>query len=212
MGKLRARTEAEINQRYEDIINSARKLFLEMEYEDISLSIIANELNITRPSLYNYFDSKEALFLELSKQEYLKLAEALSDGFQKQMDINDFCNHLYDVLMSDALFLKLMSLHQTVMETKVGREEMESFKRSTLPFFKALEKTIEIEFPKADAEKRTMFALQVNVLINTVHAFIYTPADQQEVMKALGVFGEAPVPSAKEFYTNTLKSLAKALI
>ena len=95
MGKLRARTEAEIKQRYEDIIRSARELFLKMEYEDISLAVIAKEINITRPSLYHYFDSKEALFLELSKREYLRLADALLDTFHQQVDINDFCSHLY---------------------------------------------------------------------------------------------------------------------
>lgn len=211
MGKLRARTKDEINKRYEDIINAAKDLFMKMEYEDISLAIIAKELNITRPSLYNYFDSKEALFLELCKQGYLGLADELNKEFYEHMDINDFCSKLCDVLMEDELFLKLMSLHQTVMETKAGKEAMEEFKKSTLPFFKALENIIAIEFPNATVEKKVLFATQINVLLNTVHAYISTPVEQQEVMKKLGTLG-GNVPKAKDFYTSTLKSLATALI
>ena len=118
MGKLRARTEEEIHQRYQDILNSAKQLFLIMEYEDISLAIVAKELNITRPSLYNYFDSKEALFLELCKEEYLKLSEELLKEFQQPRELPDFCDKLFDVLMSNNLFVKLMSiLHRQSIQT-----------------------------------------------------------------------------------------------
>lgn len=212
MGKLRARTEEEIHQRYQDILNSAKQLFLIMEYEDISLAIVAKELNITRPSLYNYFDSKEALFLELCKEEYLKLSEELLKEFQQPRELPDFCDKLFDVLMSNNLFVKLMSLHQTVMETKAGQDAMENFKTDTLPFFQALEKVVSIQFPDASKAQQVLFVMQINILMNTVYAYISTPKEQQEVMKRIGTFGASDIPSAKEFYTETLMSLAKALL
>ena len=212
MGKLRARTEEEINQRYQDILNSARKLFLTMEYEDISLAIVAKELNITRPSLYNYFESKEVLFLEICKEEYIRCSEVLLDAFQKPTELQEFCEKIFDVLMRDSLFIKLMSLHQTVMETKTGQEGMENFKKETLPFFQALETVISIQFPNASKEKQVLFAMQINILLNTVYAYISTPKEQQEVMKKIGTFRALDLPSAKFFYTETLMSLAKSLL
>jgi len=45
------------------IINSAIKNFLDLGYEKTSLSLIASEVGIKKPSIYYYFKNKEELFI-----------------------------------------------------------------------------------------------------------------------------------------------------
>jgi len=48
----------------EAILHTAVQLFLEKSYARTSLNHIAEKLNITKPALYHYFRSKEAILLE----------------------------------------------------------------------------------------------------------------------------------------------------
>lgn len=212
MGKLRARSQSEKDQRQLEVIAVAKKMFLTMEYEDISLAAISKELKITRPTLYNYFPSKEALFLELSQRSYLEMATKMKDTFQVRLEPAVFCRTLTKLFLSDKLFAKLLSLHQNVMKTKVKEELMVQFKTATLPFFSTFSQVIVQQFPASSASKRAMFMMQVNVLLTTVYDYTAIPAEQIEVMKKLKPFGEEEVPTALDFYSASLAELAQKLV
>lgn len=52
MTQKRARSQEAIEQRYQDILSAARKLFLVQSYDQISLVSLAKQLDISRPSFY----------------------------------------------------------------------------------------------------------------------------------------------------------------
>ena len=58
------------NSRREEIIAACRKLFQSMSYKEITIKEIAEETSFTRPSIYNYFETKEEIFLALFQKEY----------------------------------------------------------------------------------------------------------------------------------------------
>lgn len=104
MGKLRARSEDEFNQRYKDILVAASELFMKNNYDDLSLASIAKALSLSRPALYSYFHSKEALFLELSKQEYLTVSDELKKNFTHKTEVDAFCNKLIKIFLDHPYF------------------------------------------------------------------------------------------------------------
>ena len=59
---LIARKELEKEQRRNDILNAAEKLFFSKGYENVSLKDIAKEVKLGRSTLYLYFENKEELF------------------------------------------------------------------------------------------------------------------------------------------------------
>ena len=212
MGKLRARSQAELDQRYTDILNAASELFMDNNYEDLSLTSIAKSIGLSRPALYSYFHSKEALFLELSKREYITVAKEMQVKFTKPIGLEDFCANLVAIFLHHRLFLKLLALHQTVMEAKVGIAQMKEFKTSTVPFFRTMFIITKQEFPRAATEQLYHFIEQVNVLLPTINNYISIPQEQATVMRELKIFGGAPLLDAKIFYTNMLKSIAQPLV
>ncbi|UOQ43798.1 TetR/AcrR family transcriptional regulator [Halobacillus salinarum] len=89
----------------ESIIAAGLKCFALYGYQHTSLANIADEVGIKKPSLYNHFDSKEAIFLgvleDVSKREmeYLDSITTLSAN----NSIQDRLHQLYD------LYIKHMS-------------------------------------------------------------------------------------------------------
>ena len=65
-----ARSEERTNARKEEIINACEMLYQTMNFKDITIKEIGNVTSFSRTSIYNYFETKEEIFLALLKREY----------------------------------------------------------------------------------------------------------------------------------------------
>jgi len=65
---LEERRKREIEQRRETVINVANRLFYLNGYENVTVDEIANEAEISKTTLYSYFDDKESLFFAVVNQ------------------------------------------------------------------------------------------------------------------------------------------------
>ena len=63
--------------REEEIVNACERLYATMCFKDITLLHISQETSFTRTSIYNYFKTKEEIFLALFKKEYDRWNEDL---------------------------------------------------------------------------------------------------------------------------------------
>lgn len=135
MTQHRACSKEAVQQRVDDILNRTRDLFLELNYYDITLASIAKELKISRPSIYNYFTSKEELFLSLLKQEYINCEIKLRIKFTKALPIEIFCQSFIQIFYQQNLFIKLLSLHTSVLEKNVVIIICHSLKKIHYHFF-----------------------------------------------------------------------------
>jgi AcrR family transcriptional regulator len=81
--KREARNERRRDQTRAEILETARGVVLKSGLAGFTLSAVADELALTKPALYYYFDSKEALLFELLLREWVEAAtevEAAVDG------------------------------------------------------------------------------------------------------------------------------------
>lgn len=60
------------NARKEEIIRACTSLYETMNFKDIAIKEIGAITSFTRTSIYNYFQTKEEIFLALLQQEYEK--------------------------------------------------------------------------------------------------------------------------------------------
>ena len=65
-----SRKQRETDLRKKNIIEAAEKLFLANGYEDTTMSQIANEAEFSKGTLYNYFKSKDDLYLAIGTKAY----------------------------------------------------------------------------------------------------------------------------------------------
>jgi TetR/AcrR family transcriptional regulator len=62
---IKDRREREKEQRRNDIINAAEKLFFAKGYDDVSMNDIASDVELSKATLYLYFANKEELFFAI---------------------------------------------------------------------------------------------------------------------------------------------------
>ena len=64
------------------IIAAAHDIFHEKGYTNTKMSDIADSLGVTKPTIYNYFDTKENLFVAVADYERKKLEELIIGSFE----------------------------------------------------------------------------------------------------------------------------------
>ena len=67
---MRKATREQIVQKREEIINACEQLYQKMSFREITLKEIGNITSFSRPTIYNYFETKEEIFLGLFQREY----------------------------------------------------------------------------------------------------------------------------------------------
>jgi AcrR family transcriptional regulator len=70
-------------ERREQLVTTAQRLFAERGYRATTMEDIANAAGVTKPLLYQHFESKRALYLELVHQVSTELLEALRSAYHR---------------------------------------------------------------------------------------------------------------------------------
>lgn len=138
------------NARKAEIINACAKLYDTKNFKQITLKEIGEKTSFTRTSIYNYFQTKEEIFLALLQQEYEKWIDDLNEMLHnnKTMSAEQFADSLARSLEKRERLLKLMSMNHYDMEANSRMENLVAFKRAYGNSMKAVAHCLEKFFPK----------------------------------------------------------------
>jgi TetR/AcrR family transcriptional regulator, transcriptional repressor of aconitase len=76
-------SEERRTERREQILAGARRAFAEHGYEGATVARLEHEVGLSRGAIFNYFPSKEDLFVELAMQDTSRLSDAwLDEGLE----------------------------------------------------------------------------------------------------------------------------------
>ncbi|MDC7250575.1 MAG: TetR/AcrR family transcriptional regulator [Sphaerochaetaceae bacterium] len=137
------------------IQKAAEKLFSEEGYDGVSTKLIAKEAGITEMTLFNHFDTKEALYKSIVKERYLSIE--IKSGI-----LNLSYNNLEKDLMkisekiienfnkNKSILLMRLREKQSFHEDSDFKIEKDPLLRELIPFFQVYEekKIINIEAEK----------------------------------------------------------------
>ena len=132
-----------VAQRREEIVTACEKLYQTMSFKDITLKEIGNATSFSRPTIYNYFQTKEEIFLALFEKEYDRWNEELEEILNNNRDYSreQLSDQIALSLERRAQLLKLLSMNNYDMEENSRGELLTSFKRAygrSLQLFKAI--------------------------------------------------------------------------
>ncbi len=118
------------NARKEEIISACKTLYKEMSFKDITIMKIAESTTFSRASIYNYFETKEEIFLAILQKEYELWVEDLTKTTQDNdsMTKDELAKALASSLEKRKLLLKLMSMNHYDMEENSREERLCEFK------------------------------------------------------------------------------------
>ena len=132
-----------IAQRREEIVNACEQLYQTMSFKDITLKEIGNVTSFSRPTIYNYFHTKEEIFLALYEREYGRWNADLEKILNSDQDYNaeQLADQIARSLGRREQLLKLLAMNNYDMESNSREELLVSFKRAygqSLQFFRMI--------------------------------------------------------------------------
>ena len=129
---MRRTTSEQITRKREEIINACEQLYQTMSFRDITLKEIGNLTSFSRPTIYNYFETKEEIFLALFQREYDRWNEDLAARLsgKEQMMKAELSEKIASSLSGREQLLKLLSMNNFDMEANSRQELLTAFKQS----------------------------------------------------------------------------------
>ena len=118
--------------RKEEIISACEQLYKTMSFKDITLKEIGNVTSFTRTSIYNYFQTKEEIFLALYTREYDRWNEDLQGILNENSKLSkkQLSEKIASSIAKREQLLKLLSMNNYDMESNSRPELLVSFKVS----------------------------------------------------------------------------------
>lgn len=192
------------NRRREEIISACAKLYETMNFRDITIKEIGGVTSFTRTSIYNYFQTKEEIFLALLQREYEWWVLDLTDlmALRETLSAEELARELARSLEKRERLLKLMSMNHYDMEANSRPEALTAFKRAYGASLRAVEACLKKYRPDmTDAERRD-FLYVFFPFVYGIYPYAVVTDKQREAMR------DADVP----FAYHTIFDLAYACV
>lgn len=171
--------------RREEIINACAKLYETMSFKEITIKEIAAFTSFTRPAIYNYFQTKEEIFLALLQQEYeawtadLDTLRSTGSGDAKE----DLAEQVSRTLERRELLLKLLSMNLNDMEQNSRMEALIDFKAAYGNSIRALRDCLTRFCPELDRQAQQDFLVSFFPLVYGIYPYSAVTDKQKEAME-----------------------------
>lgn len=170
----------------EEIIDACASLYETKSFKEITLKDIGDRTSLSRPSIYNYFETKEEIFLALLKREYDLWNEDLSSILENNESLSSegFADLLAKSLEKRKRLLKILSMNHYDMEASSRLEKLTEFKHSYGKSLDLVRACLEKFFPERDAQA---FVYAFFPFMFGIYPYAYHTEKQDEAMKEAGV-------------------------
>ncbi|MBL9105673.1 MAG: TetR family transcriptional regulator [Myxococcales bacterium] len=132
MLKKRARADADKRLRRRDILRAAAQAFAEAPLSSLTMTDVARRAGLAKGTIYAYFASKEALFLQLvteSLAEWFAAVEAELQRAREPLTAESLAGLLARTLAADSQLTRLLTVLHPVLEENIDDALALEFKR-----------------------------------------------------------------------------------
>ena len=177
------------NARKDEIIAACQKLYENMSFKDITLKEIGQQTSFTRTSIYNYFETKEEIFLALLQKEYELFAEDINGLCRQEeaLSVDGLSAALAHLLEKHVLMLKLVSMNHFDMEANSRLERLVEFKAAYGDFIRSLDRCLQHFCPELGTNSRQKFLYAFLPFIYGLYPYTVVTEKQRQAMMEGGV-------------------------
>ena len=172
------------NARKEEIIAACETLYQTMGFKEITMKEIADYTSFSRPSIYNYFETKEEIFLALLQKEYERWIADLEAVISSRnaMTRDEIAEALARTLERREQLLKLMSMNHYDMEANSRMERLTEFKKAYGRSLQAVDGLLRTFAPDLSAQDREEFLYAFFPFIYGIYPYAVVTDKQREAM------------------------------
>ena len=175
--------------REDEIIAACAELYETMSFKDITLKEIGQRTSFTRTSIYNYFHTKEEIFLALMQREYEAWVKDLETVLREHetLSADAFAGELARTLERRRRLLKLMAMNLYDMEANSRMENLVAFKEAYGAALRAVRRCLERFFPAMTAEDVQGFLYAFFPFLFGIYPYTEATEKQKEAMELAGI-------------------------
>ena len=177
------------NARKEEIINACEELYKTKSFKEITLKDIGEATSFTRTSIYNYFQTKEEIFLALLQREnelwIADLERIMAENAALTKD--EFADKLAHSLEKRSQLLKIMSMNHYDMETGSRPERLVEFKVAYGNSLKTVMRCLEKYFPEMPITEKQRFLYTFFPFMFGIYPYTFVTEKQRAAMEEAGV-------------------------
>lgn len=173
------------NARKEEIISACKTLYQDFSFKDITIMKIAEYTSFSRASIYNYFETKEEIFLAILQQEYERWVDDLHQIICSHdcMTKDEIADALAASLDKRRLLLKLMSMNHYDMEENSREERLCEFKVAYGNSLKAVDSLLQKFCADMDESARQDFLYSFFPFIYGIYPYTVVTDKQKKAME-----------------------------
>ena len=173
------------NARREEIIDACEELYKTMSFKEITIKEIGNVTSFTRTSIYNYFQTKEEIFLALLKREYELWIAYLRETMEQheRMDRDGFAAMLAHSLEERAQLLKILSMNHYDMETGSRPEHLTAFKVVYGESIRTVTECLNKYFPEMTVSEKQDFIYTFFPFMFGIYPYTFVTEKQRAAME-----------------------------
>ena len=175
--------------RKDEIITACSELYKTMSFKDITIKEIGNATSFTRTSIYNYFQTKEEIFLALLQREYSLWIVQL-ETLRKEnaaMSRDEFASALAHSLEKRSDLLKLISMNHYDMEDNSRMERLVEFKVVYGKALAEMRNCLEHFFPDMTLQFKQDFIFSFFPFMFGIYPYTVVTEKQKEAMAKANV-------------------------
>lgn len=177
-----------VEKRPGEIIDACRRLYRTMAFKEITLKEISKETSLSRPSIYNYFQTKEEIFLALLEEEYRLWADDLDQILSHNgYDIQSFAATISESIAKRETLLKILCMNLYEIEENSRTERLVEFKKHYGRTIDIIDAALEKFFPDMTTEDRMDFIYEFYPFLYGLYPYVYPTEKQMDAMKIAGM-------------------------
>lgn len=165
------------------------KLYELQGFREISIRDISRETSFSRPSIYNYFETKEEIFLGLLTREYKSWMEDLENiaGSEKKLTKAQLAEKIAGSLQKRKTLLKIMAMNLYEIEDNSRPERLVAFKKIFAGSQSAFESLLRKAIPDLTEECADAIRYAFFPFMNGIYPYAYPTKKQCAAMNEAGV-------------------------
>ena len=175
--------------RKEEIIEACARLYETMSFKEITIKEIGAATTFTRTSIYNYFETKEEIFLALLQREYEQWVDAMSAvmAVKASMTRDELARTLARTLTDRPRLLRLLSMNLYDMEANSRPERLAEFKVAYGASLEAVTRMVKKYIPEMDEAERQHFLYAFFPFIYGIYPYTSVTEKQKAAMAQAGI-------------------------
>ena len=167
-------------------MKAAARLFEQQSYEALTVDAVAKASRLAKGTVYLYFPSKEAIFLELLTGELVAWFDALAEPLDAlgRGDTRGVAELLAGTLGARPTLRRLLALLHQTLERNVDTASVRNFKHGLLSVMAPTAKRLEERLPELRPGEGFRLLLHLNALVIGVGQMSDVSAVVREVLEA----------------------------